>query len=82
LGNLFDEDYNAVLSPVKLKKTFDINFLKRFEVFNGICGNQLIEFIYFEISYIGFQNMQVCLESGLALYYFSNLHESYYNNKK
>ena len=77
LGNLLEEDYNAIISPITLKRKFDIHFLQNYKAFEGICGNQLIEFLYFEISYPGFQNMQVCLESGLALYYFSKLHESY-----
>lgn len=79
VGDLLEEDYNATFSEIKNKRKFHIDFLKKYEAYYGICGNKNIEFIYLEVSYHGFLNIPICLESGLALYYFSNLHASYYS---
>ncbi len=81
LNDISTVDCNAISSEIKSKKLMNKSFLDQYSAYNGICGNEKIEFIYFEMSYPGFQNMEVCLESGLALYYFSALHKSYYKKE-
>ncbi len=79
-SDISEEDQNATIETTScFKSNLLISFLCDYNTFQHIenDGKKSVEFIYFEMSYPGFCNMPVCLETGLALYYFSNLHKPY-----
>ena len=76
--SIHDQQSIENVSIVK-KVNIDFNALKNYSCFDGMVQtNDQIEFIYFQMSYPGFMNVIVCLEAGLALYYFPKLKKLYF----